>query len=141
MAQIAKLPPQGRLIVDSGGVLSLSGGGGDARAALERARRSGFGVVIPTPVVAETHRGGRTRARTDRVFRAVDALLPTSVEIARLAGELMASARTSDAVDAIVVAEALASIPAVIVTSDADDIRRLLDGQPGRERVAVVLVD
>ena len=69
-------------------------------------------------VVAQVHRGGRDRARIDRVFNAVDALVPTGIEIARIAGELMAVAGTSDAVDAIVVAEALVSIPAVILTSD-----------------------
>ena len=118
----------------------MANGNGDARAAIDRARMAGYAVVIPAVVVAQVHRGGRNRARTDRIFNAVDALVPTGIEIARSAGELMAAAGTDDAIDAIVVAEALAAIPAVIQTSDRPDIRRLLDGQPGAERVSVVVV-
>ena len=47
-------------------------------------------------------------------------------------------AGTSDAIDAIVAAEALASAPALILTTDPVDMGRLLDGQPEAGRVAVV---
>lgn len=128
------------MVVDAGGVLAWANGNGDARAAVERARLAGLAIVIPAVVVAQVHRGGRDQAKTDRIFRAVDAIIPTSVEIARKAGELIAASGTADAIDAIVVAEALAAVPAVIMTSDRPDIRVLLDGQPGSERVAVVRV-
>jgi len=68
----------------------------------------------------------------------VDALLPTSAAIARRAGELLAKAGTSDAVDVIVAAEALASGPALILTSDPDDLSRLIEGEPEAGRVAVI---
>jgi predicted nucleic acid-binding protein len=97
-------------------------------------------VVIPTPVLAKVHRGVRDRASIDRVVKAVDALVPTSEQIARRAGELQARTSTSDVVDAIVAAEALASAPALIMTSDADDIGLLLDGEPEAARVALVQV-
>jgi hypothetical protein len=97
-------------------------------------------VVIPTPVLAEVHRGGRDRAHVDRVVNKVDALLPTSEDIARRAGELLGASGTDDPVDAIVVAEALAAVPSVIITGDAGDIRRLLQTQPNGLRVAVVSV-
>lgn len=126
------------MILDSGGILALSSGSGDARAALERARMAGYGVVIPTPVVAEVHRGGRDRARIDRILNAVDEIIPTSDATARVAGELQAAAGTNDPVDAIVVAEALAAVPSVILTSDGPDIRRLLDTQTDRPRILVV---
>lgn len=140
MAPVDDLPASHRLILDSGGVIALARGSFDARAALERARRQGYVVVIPTPVVAEVHRGGHDHAKIDRILKAVDATLPTSEFIARRAGELQAAAGTSDPVDAIVVAEALAAVPAVIVTSDASDIRQLLDTQTDGARVAVVAV-
>lgn len=140
MAGVGDLPPQRRLIVDAGGVLAWAGGSGDARATVERARLAGYGIVIPAVVVAQVHRGGRHAARIERVFQAVDAIVPTSVEIARSAGELLAAAGMDDAVDAIVVAEALAAIPSVILTGDLSDIRRLLDSQPGSDLVAVVRV-
>lgn len=138
MAGVGDLPPQRRLVVDAGGVLAWATGDGDARAAIERARSSGYAVVIPSVVVAQVHRGGQARAGTGRIFKAVDAIIPTSVEIALRAGELLAAAGLTDAIDAIVVAEALAAVPAIILTSDRPDIGRLLDGQPGRERIAIV---
>ena len=140
MASVAELPRSRRLILDSGGIIALARGDGDARATLVRARREGYVVVIPTPVLAEVHRGGRERARVDRVVKAVDALLPTSAQIAFVAGELQAAAGLSDPVDAIVVADALASVPALILTRDPDDVRRLLDTQPDGSRVAVIRV-
>ncbi len=97
-------------------------------------------AVIPTPVLAEVHRGGRDRAHVDRVVNRVDALPPTSEDIARRAGELLGASGTDDPVDAIVVAEALAAVPSVIITSDPGDIRRLLETQSDGHRVAVVSV-
>ena len=111
-----------------------------ARAALERARREGYVVVIPTPVLTQVHRGGRDRAGVDRVVNAVDALLPTSAQIARRAGELLAQSSTSDAVDAIVAAEALMSRPSLVLTSDQGDILRLIEGQPDAVAVRVIAI-
>ncbi len=127
-------------MLDAGGILALSRGDGDARAALERARAEGYVVVIPTPVLAEVHRGGRDRAHVDRVVNKVDALLPTSAETARRAGELLGASGSDDPVDAIVVAEALAAVPSVIITSDPGDIRRLLQTRADGVGVAVVSV-
>lgn len=140
MASVDGLPSSHRVILDAGGILALSRGNGDARAAVARARIEGFVVVIPTPVLAEVHRGGRDRAQIDRVVNKVDALLPTSEDVARRAGELLGASGTDDPVDAIVVAEALAAVPSVIITGDADDIRRLLLTQSDGPRVAVVSV-
>jgi predicted nucleic acid-binding protein len=126
------------VILDAGGILALAGGDKNARAALDRAVREGYAVVIPTPVLAQVHRGGRDRAHLDRVLNKVDAFQPTSERVARRAGELQAKTGTSDAVDAIVAAEALASVPALILTSDHRDLERLLEGEPEAARVAVV---
>ena len=138
MAQVEALPRSRRLILDSGAILGLARGDAVARAALELAVREGYVAVIPTPVLAQVHRGGHDRARIDRVVNAVGAALPTSEAIARRAGELQAKTGTADVVDAIVVAEALASVPAVILTSDPRDLGRLLEGEPEADRVRLV---
>lgn len=134
------MPRSRRLILDAGGILALAGGDGVARAVLERARREGYVVVIPTPVLTQVHRGGRDRARVDRVVNAVDALLPTSAQVARRAGELLAQSDMRDAVDAIVAAEALLSAPSLVLTSDARDIMRLIEGQPEAAAVRVIAI-
>ena len=140
MASVGALPRSRRLILDAGGILALAHGDGVARAALERARREGYVVVIPTPVLTQVHRGGRDRAGVDRVVNAVDALLPTSAQIARRAGELLAQSGTSDAVDAIVAAEALLSAPSLVLTSDGLDIMRLIEGQRDAVTVRVIAI-
>lgn len=129
-----------RLVLDSGAILALARGNPDVRHLIERARGTGFAVIIPTVVLAECHRGGRSDAATSRALKAVDAFASLDAVRARQAGELLAAAGMNATVDAVVAAEALASVPSVVVTSDPSDIRRLLDGQPGAARVAIVAV-
>jgi predicted nucleic acid-binding protein len=126
------------MILDAGGILALTRGSADARAALDRAVREGYVVLIPTPVLAQVHHGGHDRAHVDRVVNMVDDPLPTSALVARRAGELQAKAGTSDAIDAIVTAEALESAPSLILTSDPGDLERLLEGEPEAARVVVI---
>jgi len=135
VASVEALPRSRRLILDAGGILALARGDELARAVLERAVDQGYVVVIPTPVLAQVHRGGRDRAGVDRIVNRVNALLPTSEAIARRAGELQAKTGTTDAVDAIVAAEALTSVPSIILTSDPGDLARLLEGEPESSRV------
>jgi len=127
-----------RLILDAGGILALARGDGVARSVVERARREGYVVVIPTPVLTQVHRGGRDHAMVDRVVKAVDALLPTSADVARRAGELLARSGMIDAVDAIVAAEALMSAPALILTSDPEDLARLVEHQPEARDIRLI---
>lgn len=54
---------------------------------------------------------------------------PTTEPVARLAGELLARSRTSNAVDAIVAATALTVRAAAVVTSDPGELE-LLFGDP-----------
>lgn len=129
MASVGAVSRVRRLILDAGGILALARGDGIARSVLERARREGYVGVIPTPVLTQVHRGGRDQAMVDRVVNAVDTLLPTSANVARRAGDLLASSGTTDAVVAIVASEALKSVPALILTSDPVDLARLLEDQ------------
>ncbi len=126
-----------RLVLDAGALIALSRGDIKVRAALASALVRGYEVIVPTPVVAQVHRGGPDRARTDRVLGEVNSFLPTSLESALHAGELLARARMSDAVDAIVAAEALADEPSMVLTSDFHDLARLVEAGH-RSRVEVV---
>ena len=138
MASVGALPRVRRVILDAGGILALARGDGVARSVVERARREGYVVVIPTPVLAQVHRGGRDHAMVDRVVKAVDALLPTSADVARRAGELLARSGMIDAVDAIVAAEALMSAPALILTSDPEDLACLVEHPPEARDIRLI---
>lgn len=139
MAPVEPIPRSGRIVLDAGAVLALARGDVQARARLREALSNRpYVVVLPTPVLAQVHRGGRDHAQVDRVIAAVDALVAPGEEVARRAGELMARTGTTDAVDAMVAAEALAAAPSIVLTSDPADIRRLIEGEPESDRVLVV---
>lgn len=122
-----------RLVLDAGALIALARGDVAARAAIKRAWKQNYEVVVPTPVVAQVHRGGWDRASMDRALQAVDVFSETSLETAMRAGVLLGRAGMSDAVDAIVVAEA-SRVPATVVTSDPHDIGRLVDAdEAGRD--------
>lgn len=131
---------RGRLVLDAGGVSAIADGNGVARAALERARREGWLVVIPAPVLTEVHTGRRDHARVDRVVNAVDMLIATTPERAKQAGVLRSRSGVHDVVDAIVVAEAVAAAPAIVLTSDPADLRALIEAAGAEERVRIIAV-
>jgi predicted nucleic acid-binding protein len=143
MGRVTRLAPQAgqmrrMLVLDSGALIGLVRGDIRARAVLAAALARDYEVVVPTPVVAQVHRGGRDHAQTDRVLGEVDAFLPTSTQMARQAGELLARAEMSDAVDAIVAAEALVGAPSMVLTSDAHDLARLVEAGQEPDLVEVV---
>jgi len=100
-----------RLILDAGALIALARGDVQTRAFIERTLLDGVLVEVPMPVLAQVHRGGHDRARTDRALRWIDRFVPTSERRARAAGELLGRAGLSDAIDAIVAAEALGEHP------------------------------
>ncbi len=111
-----------------------------ARAVVERARRDGWTVAIAAPVLVEVHTGRRDHAHSDRVVNAVNTVLPTTADRARRAGKLRSMSGVRDVVDAIVVTEAVASPPTLVMTSDPDDIGRLIDASGAGARVRVMAV-
>ncbi len=127
-----------KLLLDAGALIGLSRGDIKVRSAMAAALLRDYEVVVPTPVVTQVHRGGRHQARTDRALGEVDAFVPTSLQTARHAGELLARTGMSDAVDAIVAAEALGDVPSMVLTSDAHDLARLVEAGPGSRLVEVV---
>lgn len=123
--------PSFRLILDSGAVIALARQEPRARAALAAAVRAGAEVEVPPEVVAETVRGDGPRdAPVNRVIRAVGEVPASEEAHARLAGRLLAKARSNATVDAMVVAHAIRSGGGVVLTGDPDDLGRLAAAHP-----------
>lgn len=103
----------------------------------EHKARLELGVVpsVPAPVVAQVSRSPQ-QAQLRRFLRGC-VVVPLGESEAHEAGRLLGKSRTADVVDAVVVIIAL-RLKAMILTSDLDDIKRLVRAS-GRE-VAVVAV-
>jgi predicted nucleic acid-binding protein len=119
-----------RLILDAGAVIALARGDSRLRARLRAAAEDDADVVVPPIVVTQTFRGSPGDARINRLLKVV-LVPPVGLELAREAGALLGTASLSDAADAQVAAEALRQGPSVILTSDPDDLRQLIQGRPG----------
>ena len=110
----------------------------ERRAWAEHKARLELGAIplVPSQVVAQVSRSPR-QAQLRR-FLTGCIVVPIGESEAHEAGRLLGMTRTADVVDAMVVTVALRNKAAVILTSDTDDIQRLVLAS-GRE-VAVVAV-
>ena len=90
---------------------------------LKTAQMRGQELTVPTPVVAEAWRGG---ARSARIARLLDVCViePLFEDLARLAGEAIASISRASVIDAIVMASAARRGDRVL-TADFNDLDRL----------------
>lgn len=97
----------------------------ERRAWAEHKARLEFGLVplVPAPVVAQVSRS--TQQAQLRRFLTGCLVVPLGETEAHEAGRLLGKTRTSDVVDAVVVTTAIRH-QAVILTSDAEDIERLI---------------
>ncbi len=119
-----------RLILDSGAVIALSRGEARARAFVASALEMGALVEVPVVVLAETVRGGPRDVPVDRVLRAIGSV-PEAREVhGRTAGRLLAGARSTATIDALVVAQAVEAGGGRVLTGDRDDLERLAAGHP-----------
>lgn len=91
--------------------------------------------MVPVVVLAQAWRGG-PQPLLSRFLHDCE-IVPDTEQIGRLAGSLCAGARVSDAVDAIVVATALA-MDATVITSDPKDLAMLAAAAGQRLRMHVV---
>lgn len=132
-------------MLDSDGLWKLAAGDPRARAFLATAVERGAQVRVSALTLTEVLRGGARDAAVHRVLSRVG-VVPVTAEIGRRAGELLGETGLSGhsyAVDAIVAATALGlPRPLVILTSDPDDLSRLVEeaDRPKDERIAVVHV-
>lgn len=119
-----------RLILDAGAVIALARGDHGARAFLTRALELKAQVEIPVVVVAETVRGGPRDAPVNRILKAIGTV-PAAREVhGRIAGQLLAKARSRSTVDALVVAHAVEAGGAHVLTGDHEDFARLAASHP-----------
>ena len=109
----------------------------ERRAWAEHKARLELGVVplVPTPVVAQVSRSPQ-QAQLRRLLAGC-VVVPLSETEAHEAGRLLGMTKTTDIVDAVVVATAVRK-KATILTSDPDDIEQLVSAC-GRE-VSVVAI-
>jgi len=109
------------LTFDTGALIALERRRQNIARVFTTAVVDGLIINVPAVVVSEWWRG-QTKARAT-ILRAVR-VEPLDTELAKLAGEAMASVRNAAAVDAIVMASA-ARRGDVVYTSDYDDLTRL----------------
>jgi predicted nucleic acid-binding protein len=139
-----RAPVGGSLILDSDGLSKLAVGDPRSQARLHAALARRAEIVVSAVTLTEVLRGGRRDAAVHRVLARVT-VVPVSRGLGRLAGELLGSVGLSGhrhAIDAVVAATALSlPRPAVLLTSDPDDMSRLVDepDRPKPERIAVVV--
>jgi predicted nucleic acid-binding protein len=135
----------GALVLDSEGLSKLADGDARARAYLDTARARRARVAVSAITLTESLRGGPRDAAVHRVLSRIT-VMPVTAQIARRAGELLGATGLSGhrcAIDAVVAATALGlERPVVLLTSDPDDMNRLVEepGRPKDERIVVVRV-
>lgn len=135
----------GTLLFDSEGLSKLAMGDPRARAYLETARARQARVVVSAITLAEVLRGGSRDARVHQVLSRVTTV-PVTAELGRRAGELLGATGLSGhrcAIDSIVAVTAMEMPrPVVLLTSDPDDLSRLVEepGRPKDQRVVVLHV-
>jgi predicted nucleic acid-binding protein len=135
----------GTLVLDSEGLSKLAAGDNRARAYLDSARARHAQVAVSAITLTETLRGRPRDATVHRVLSRIT-VVPVTAQIARRAGELLGATGLSGhrcAIDAVVAATTLGlERPNVLLTSDPDDMSKLVDepDRPKAERIVVVRV-
>ena len=128
----------GSLVLDCEGLSKLAAGEPRTRAYFET-------VVVSAVTLAEVLRGGARDALVHRVLSRI-VMAPVTPERGRAAGELLGATGLSGhrcAIDAVVAVTALESArPVVLLTSDPDDMNRLVEesGCAKDQRVVVIHV-
>ena len=123
-------PP--RCVIDSGGLAALVGGSLRARGWLRWVIEHDGSICVPTPILVESTTGDRARdAEVNRILgvlqRAATVLQAPDESTARRAGRLRYLAKTDAGIDALVAAATVGDgSPAVVLTSDSNDLDRLL---------------
>jgi predicted nucleic acid-binding protein len=112
------------LALDSGALI-LAEKDQRVEAVVRKWLREGAELVIPAPCLAEAIRGGPRDAAPNRLIKAVGRVATTTEAIARDAGRRLGSRRSSQTIDALIVATAEAHRATDILTTDPRDVRSL----------------
>jgi hypothetical protein len=113
------------LTFDAGGLIALDRNDRRVLTLIARAAERGMRITIPATALSQAIRNPARQARLSRLIRQVGTdLIPLDGPDATAVGLLLARTRTADVVDAHVAICAQRAGQAV-VTSDADDLRRI----------------
>jgi predicted nucleic acid-binding protein len=127
-----------RIILDSGALIGETRGSARVRAVLRDAWQHREDISVPAGALTQVIRGGPGDALVNRLLKKGGTRVTIHDEPrARIAGRLLAESGTSDAIDALVVAEAVFEGGGTIVTADVDDMSRLAADQPEIDIVPV----
>ncbi len=98
--------------------------------------RAGIRPLLPAPVLSQAWAPGNKHAVLHRVLNGCT-VVPYTDEATREVARLCRKAGSTDVVDGFVAFTALRNGRAPVITSDVDDIRALLSGEPGATRIVV----
>jgi predicted nucleic acid-binding protein len=135
----------GTLVLDAEGLAKLAVGDARTRSYLDSAVARGARVAVSAITLTEVLRGGPRDAAVHRVLPRIT-MVPVSAAVARRAGELLGTTGLSGhrcAIDAVVATTARAAErPVVLLTSDPDDMSRLVEEpeRPKAQQIAVIRV-
>ena len=119
---------------DAGGLIALDRNDRRVLTLVARAQERGLRITIPATALAQAIRNPAKQARLSRLIRQIDTdLVALDGPDATAVGLILARTGTADVVDAHVVVCARRAQQA-IVTSDADDLRRI---EPDMQLVVV----
>ena len=124
-----------RLILDAGALIGIDRGDRRTAALIELGRRSGAELLTSAPVVGQAWRGSARQARLARLLNMMDVRQVGLVD-AQSAGQLLADTNTGDVVDALVASLAVPGDQ--LLTSDPDDMQRLVDARNVGVRIVTV---
>lgn len=114
------------VVLDAGALIALERGDRRMTRLLERLRDGGERLIVPAGVLAQVWRDGSRQARLAALVGDYRTEVePLDRESAKAVGVLCARTGSRDVIDASVVVAARIAAPSAIVTSDADDLRRL----------------
>jgi hypothetical protein len=115
-----------KLVLDAGALIGIDRHDRRVAGLIELGRRAEAGLVTTAPVLGQAWRHGARQAQLSRALPMVD-IQTVTVDDAKRAGELLASAGTSDVVDALLVNLVMSGDH--ILTSDPHDLEALLDAR------------
>jgi hypothetical protein len=115
-----------KLVLDAGALIGIDRHDRRVAGLIELGRRAEAGLVTTAPVLGQAWRVGARQAQLARALPMID-IQSVTVDDAKRAGELLASAGTPDVVDALLVNLAMPGDQ--ILTSDPRDLVSLLDAR------------
>ena len=120
------------LVLDAGGLIAIDRQDRAVGAMLRVVQQERLPVRTSAAVVAQVWRSGARQANLARVLAGVDTV-PLDSRIGRSVGEVLARSRTADVVDGHL--GLIVAADDVVLTSDPDDIKKILRARSVRAKV------